>query len=492
MNPSETAFYITGGTLQSNAPCYVERQADKDVYGWLLQSEFCYVLTSRQMGKSSLMVRTTNRLRQERVNVIALDLQALGFNNLTPDQWYFSLLLKMGQDMRLEDEVENYWHGHSALGPVKRLFSAVREVILSQRQGQVVIFIDEIDTVRGLPFATDELFAAVRECYNRRCEDPEFNRLTFCLLGVATPSELIRNTLITPFNIGHRIELTDFTEAEAAPLARRLSQDAKQAEELLKRILDWTHGHPYLTQRLCRAVAELGKEPGRAELREPAVIDALCDKLFLSTRAREQDDNLLFVRERILRTEGDLARLLGLYEQVLKGERVPDDETDDFINQLRLAGLVDVVQGFLRARNRIYARVFDETWVSANAPDAELEKPGGARIRLRGTCTIGRASTSDIVLTDAKVSRKHALIQPQKQYEFWLLDLGSSNGTYLNGRRVTQPVMLRDRDQIEVGPFRLVFRQSKTAYPNLSEQTSADQTIFAERLNLKQTPPTPQ
>src|SRR4029079_4234443 len=84
--------------------------------------------------------------------------------------------------------------------------------------GRLVLFIDEIDTVRSLPFSTDEFFAAIRECYNRRVEEPAFERLTFCLLGVATPSDLIRDVRMTPFNIGRRIELNDFTEAEAAPL----------------------------------------------------------------------------------------------------------------------------------------------------------------------------------------------------------------------------------------------------------------------------------
>src|SRR5437867_3385491 len=88
--------------------------------------------------------------------------------------------------------------------------------------GPVVLFIDEIDAVRSLPFSTDEFFAAIRECYNRRSQDPAFERLTFCLLGVATPSDLIQDTRTTPFNIGHRIELTDFTPAEAAPLAAGL------------------------------------------------------------------------------------------------------------------------------------------------------------------------------------------------------------------------------------------------------------------------------
>jgi hypothetical protein len=483
MSVSETSFYITGGTLQHDAPCYVERQADKELYSWLLQSEFCYVLTSRQMGKSSLMVRTTNRLRQAQVHVVALDLTAIGLN-LTPEQWYDGILLRIGRQLRLEDELEAYWQDHQRIGPVQRLFNAWHEAVLPRRSGQIVVFIDEVDTVRSLPFSTDEFFSAIRECFNRRSEDPEFNRLTFCLLGVATPSELIRNTRTTPFNIGHRVELTDFSEAEASPLSRRLSDQAAAAVELLKRVFHWTSGHPYLTQRLCRAVVEARLDPRAPATEACQAIDSICDRMFLSARAREQDDNLLFVRERLLRTEADLARLLGLYEQVLKGERVPDDETNDLINQLRLAGIIAVQEGFLRLRNPIYARVFDQTWIDANVPDAELEKPGGARIRLRGTCTIGRGSSSDIVLADAKVSRRHALIQSQKQYEFWLLDLGSSNGSYLNGRRITQPVLLRDRDQIEIGPFRLIFRQSKTAYAGNAEQTSADQTIFAERFNL--------
>jgi hypothetical protein len=80
--------------------------------------------------------------------------------------------------------------------------------------------------VRILPFSTDEFFAGIRECYNRRTQGPEFERLTFCLLGVASPSDLIRDTRTTPFNIGRRIELTDFTQAEAALLAAGLGVQA--------------------------------------------------------------------------------------------------------------------------------------------------------------------------------------------------------------------------------------------------------------------------
>jgi adenylate cyclase len=68
----------------------------------------------------------------------------------------------------------------------------------------------------------------------------------------------------------------------------------------------------------------------------------------------------------------------------------------------------------------------------------------------------------------------HALIQLQNIGEFWLVDLGSSNGTFLNKRRVHQPVRLHDQDKILIGGRQLIFREP--------EEISAElQTTIAER-----------
>jgi hypothetical protein len=366
-----TSFYVIGGTLQRNAPSYVPRQADEDLYNGLTAGKFCYLLTSRQMGKSSLMVRTAARLREEGAAVAVLDLTAIG-QNLTAEQWYDGLLSRIGQQLDLEDELEDFWLDHERLGAMQRWMRAIREIVLTRFKGRIVIFVDEIDAVRSLPFSTDEFFAGIREFYNRRTEDPELARLTFCLLGVATPSDLIRDTRTTPFNIGQRIELSDFNEREAAPLAEGLGRGAKGGEALVKRVLYWTGGHPYLTQRLCQAVAE---DPG---VTSPAGVDKHCEELYLSTRARERDDNLLFVRERILRNEADRAGLLDLYGKVREGKRIDDDDTNQLLGILRLAGIIRIAAGRLRVRNRIYEHVFDRSWIVNNMPDAELRRQRAA------------------------------------------------------------------------------------------------------------------
>ncbi|HTS49167.1 MAG TPA: AAA-like domain-containing protein [Bryobacteraceae bacterium] len=378
MNPKQAraGFYVLGGTLTRDAPSYVMRDADLDLHAALARGEFCYVLTSRQMGKSSLMVRTVVRLRDEGAKAVVIDLTALG-QNLTPKQWYLGLLGRIGSQLEIDDEMEAYWYAHSALGPLQRWLGAIREVVLPHTEVPVFLFIDEIDATRSLPFAADEFFAGIRELYNERSEIPALSRLTFCLLGVATPADLIRDARTTPFNIGHRIELTDFTQQEAYVLLPGLRRAGGNAPAVLAKILHWTGGHPYLTQRLCQAVVEDHR------VRSPAGVDRVCEDIFLSNKARERDDNLLFVRDRLLRGGADPVQLLSIYSNIWAGRLVKDDPSHPLQNELRLTGLVRSEDGYLRVRNRIYERVFNQKFVEANQPQDEVARQRAAERRGR-------------------------------------------------------------------------------------------------------------
>lgn len=359
-NPRSTSpfLYVTGGTLAPDAPSYVERGADRDLLSHLESGETCYVLNSRQMGKSSLCVRTIGKLREQGVRTAFCDLTKFGGRNLTAEQWYAALLSEMGRDLGLRNEFLAYWKDNAGLPPVQRLFGALVEEGL-RLDSPVVVFVDEIDVTLSLPFSADEFFAAIRQCYVGRATDGRLKRLGFCLLGTATPADLIQDTRVSPFNIGRRIELRDFTGEEARPLAAGLGDPA-----LLERVLHWTGGHPYLTQRLCQAVRDSGSKD----------VDRVCSELFLAHSAKESDDNLAFVRNRLLKGEADPASLLDLYKKLRAGKPVPDDETNPLCAVLKLSGVAKVEGGKLSVRNRIYGHVFDQGWAETHMPDAEKRR----------------------------------------------------------------------------------------------------------------------
>jgi hypothetical protein len=228
-------FYVAGGTLRSDAPSYVKRPTDDELYELALEGEYCYVLTPRQMGKSSLMIRTARRLREQGVRPAIIDLTGIG-TEINGERWYVSLLSELARRLRLRLPVAARWQERAALTHVDRLISFVRDVILATIAEPVVIFADEVGTTLSLNFR-DDFFAAIRRMWNLRAEEPAFQRLTFVLLGVASPPELIKDPVRTPFNIGHGLTLEEFSRRVAAHLETGLElAHPGQGEPIFSRI----------------------------------------------------------------------------------------------------------------------------------------------------------------------------------------------------------------------------------------------------------------
>ena len=199
--------YMFSGSLSEEATTYVTREADSELYTGLKAGKFCYVLNCRQSGKSSLRVRTMRRLRDDVVECAAIDLSAGGIQNVPPEQWYADLIDTLIESFALDVDFADWWSANQLNSLVTRFRKFLEEILLAKVKGNIVIFIDEIDSVLSLEFPTDDFFALIRACYNKRVDNPEYNRLTFCLLGVASPSNLIEDKQRTPFNIGKAITL---------------------------------------------------------------------------------------------------------------------------------------------------------------------------------------------------------------------------------------------------------------------------------------------
>ncbi|MEG4498122.1 AAA-like domain-containing protein [Microcoleus sp. F10-C6] len=363
--------YQIGGSLANNAPTYLVREADSELYKSLKAGEFCYVLNSRQMGKSSLLVRTLHQLQAEGFQCSTIDMTRIGSENITPLQWYKGMIGELWRGFNLLGQVnfKSWWKEEEEVSLLQRLSHFIEDILLAQfPEYRIIIFVDEIDSILSLDFPVDDFFALIRYCYNQRAINPEYNRITFAIFGVATPSDLIVDKNRTPFNIGRAIDLQGFSFEEAQPLALGLENIIPHPPAVIKEILAWTGGQPFMIQKICELVVRTAKESHGVDLTIPPITEGFFveyvvrAQLIENWESQDEPEHLKTIRDRLLRNEQRAARLLGIYQQILQGVKVATDDSREQI-ELLLSGLVVKQPGYLQVKNRIYREVFNLEWV---------------------------------------------------------------------------------------------------------------------------------
>ena len=359
--------YQVGGSLNVNASTYVVRQADLELFEALSRDEFCYIFNCRQMGKSSLRVRVKNLLERQGTACVSIDMTNIGSQSIAPLQWYKSIASEIWRGLNLIGKVslKQWWELDSDLTPIQQLNLFISDLVLPLIEAdKIVIFIDEIDSILSLNFNTDDFFALIRYFYNERAENPEFKRLSFALFGVATPTELIRDSSRTPFNIGTAIALSGFTVAEAQPLAQGLKCCFIDPDRVLQEIISWTGGQPFLTQKICKLAIETYTSIDNlsSEAQIQWIQKLIQTKIIHSWETQDEPEHLKTICDRLLRNQTRASRLIGLSAEIQRQGFIEADDSPEQRNLL-LSNLVVKQENLLIFRNRIYQQIFNLDWL---------------------------------------------------------------------------------------------------------------------------------
>lgn len=334
---------------------YVEREADRQLNQVVSEmGRPGYILDARQMGKTNLLLHMkrhrealgdlvlyfdfTNKFESARgffrsvvTSIVDREPEQLGFLNPANRP-----LIPFGAEAHIEYDRD------------------LRAILKALAPRHIVLIFDEVDSLISVPYA-DTVFGQIRAMYFNRASHSEFQRLTYVLAGVAEPTELIKDKKRSPFNIGEKIYLNDFSNAEFQTFLEKAQLDF--SPEVRAAIYNWASGNPRMTWDIC---ADLEDRSRDARTITTERVEATVRKLFLDRFDRPPVDHIRTL------VESD-PQICSAIRSIKLDTSIQIDE--GIRKRLYLAGVTRGTEGALRVRNRILDLALSEEWLSAVAAE---------------------------------------------------------------------------------------------------------------------------
>lgn len=337
---------------------YVKRGADNQLARIVEEMERPgYVLVARQMGKTNLLFYAKRSLENSNRLFAYVDLsnyfkeesdcyRNIIDNIVEPNELIFNPVI----DKIFQTRNENL--------PPHREYTKSLRLLLSCFAGDLIIILDEIDALRSAPYS-DHIFAQIRSNYFARTNFPEFERLSYILSGVIEPSELIKDKDKSPFNIGEKIYLDDFTYDEHCGFIEK--SNLQVDSQVIDRIFKWTNGNPRLTFDIS---SEIENKVINGELIHPKTVDDLIEEKYLTTFDIAPIDH---IRELVKNNKSVRQAVFDL--QLGKAEI-----SDEIKQKLYLYGIINYNYNHeLKIKNEIIQKALNVDWIeSVNKQSKDL------------------------------------------------------------------------------------------------------------------------
>lgn len=326
---------------------YVERKADKQLHNIVeAMQRPGYVLVSRQMGKTNLLLRAKRKWENSDDLYVYIDMS----NADETEKGCFESLIDTAIDTHedilssVREKISDLRARNIIKSPVQAHNEELR-VLLKAVKGKLVFILDEIDSLTRTSFS-DNVFSQIRSTYFSRVNYPELEKLTYILSGVVEPTEIIKNPKISPFNIGEKIHLDDFTYEEYLTFINQADL-SWLGEEVLQRVYYWAEGNPRMTWDICYELQHVSEH-------NSAVVDALVKSMYLTSYDKPPIDTIrtLVKEDRDLRD----AIIQMAYE---KGNTL----SDKIKSKLYLAGIVNYSDNDVKIKNRIIKDSLTLDWL---------------------------------------------------------------------------------------------------------------------------------